>query len=187
MSVELQRCISALGVPGAVVLVPTSTLYGLSGLALDEESCLRIAGLKKRAPGPLIVLVNHLPPRLLTLGLGALWPGRVTVLVERDDLDFPVADANIGPDGRVAVRWDPEPILAPLIAAVGPITSTSANLNGQAPILAAMQCPVPVDAVLDDGLRADSLASTLVDLRGRTVLREGAGLATARAFLASLD
>ena len=65
MSVELQRCISALGVPGAVVLVPTSTLYGLSGLALDEESCLRIAGLKKRAPGPLIVLINHLPPRLL--------------------------------------------------------------------------------------------------------------------------
>jgi tRNA A37 threonylcarbamoyladenosine synthetase subunit TsaC/SUA5/YrdC len=185
--VDLQPCIAALGIPGAVVLAPTSTLYGLSGLASDEESCLRIARLKNRAPGPLIVLINHLPPRLLGLGLEAVWPGPVTILVEREDLDFSVANANVGPDGRVAVRWDSEPILAPLIAAVGPVTSTSANLHGQAPILAPAQCPVPVDAVVDDGPRAESLASTMVDLRGRRILREGAALAAARAFLGRLD
>lgn len=187
MSVDLQPCISALGIPGAVVLAPTSTLYGLSGLASDEESCLRIARLKKRTPGPLIVLINHLPPGLLTFGLQALWPGPVTVLVERADLDFPVADSNVAQDGRVAVRWDSDPILVSLIQAVGPITSTSANLHGQAPILAVAECPVLVDAVVDDGPRAGSLPSTMVDLRGRRVLREGAALAAVRAFLEGLD
>ena len=187
MSVDLTPAIAALGQPGAVVLAPTSTLYGLSGLALDTQSCQRIAQLKGRAPGPLIVLINHVPPRLQHLGLHAIWPGPVTVLIERKDLDFEVADANVGPDGRVAVRWDPEPLLEPLIAAVGPITSTSANLHGQEPILSPEQCPVAVDAVVSDGPRQDSLPSTMLDLRARVVLREGAGVEAARAFLESLD
>ncbi len=187
MSVDLTPAIAALGKPGAVVLAPTSTLYGLSGLASDEESCLRIARLKNRAPGPLIVLIDHLPPRLLDVGLEAVWPGPVTLLIAREDLDFPIAPSNVGPDGRVAVRWDPEPLLGTLIQALGPLTSTSANLHGQPPILDPAACPVAVDAVIDDGPRKDSPPSTMVDLRARSVLREGAGLAAARAFLESLD
>lgn len=187
MSVGLTSLITALGKPGAVVLAPTSTLYGLSGLASDEESCLRIARLKGRAPGPLIVLINRLPPALTSLGLEQVWPGPVTVLVDAGALDFPVAAANIGPTGQVAVRWDPEPELGPVIAAVGPITSTSANLHGQAPILDPKDCPVAVDAILDVGPRADSPPSTMVDLAGRRILREGAALDRARAFLEALD
>lgn len=187
MSARSSAVIAALGMPGAVVLAPTSTLYGLSGLASDAESCLRIARLKGRAPGPLIVLINRLPSALTGLGLERIWPGPVTVLVDAGDLDFPVAAANIGPSGQVAVRWDPEPELEPVISALGPITSTSANLHGQAPILDPKDCPVAVDAILDVGPRADSPPSTMLDLRGRRILREGAALARARAFLQALD
>lgn len=187
MSSGLNTVIAALGEPGAVVLAPTSTLYGLSGLASDEESCLRIARLKGRAPGPLIVLVNRLPPALAGAGLERLWPGPVTLLVDAEALDFPVASAHVGPSGQVALRWDPEPELAPLIQACGPITSTSANLHGQAPILDPKACPVAVDAILDVGPRADSPPSTMIDLRGRRIVREGAALDRARAFLKALD
>jgi L-threonylcarbamoyladenylate synthase len=155
-----------------VVLLPTSTLYGLSGRACDAASAVRIASLKQRPVGPLIVLVDRIPAGLEGLArtlAERFWPGPLTLLVPNPGLD--VAPVHCSP--LVALRWDPRPELQPLIAALGPVTSTSANVHGAAPVTRPSELMLDVDAVLDVGpLEGD--ASTLVDVPGRRVLRAGA-------------
>ncbi|MED5373141.1 MAG: Sua5/YciO/YrdC/YwlC family protein [Myxococcota bacterium] len=182
---SLEQAIAALRAPAGVALVPTSTLYGLSGRAADTESNHRIARIKQRPVGPLIVLVDRMPAGLAGKGLEAVWPGPVTVLVSPDVLDVPVSSANLGPDGRVAVRWDPDPDAQALIAAVGPITSTSANLHGEPPLRDPGACPFPVDAVIDQGVLPERPPSTLVDWDAGVILRAGAQAERVRELLAA--
>lgn len=164
--------VAALARPGGVVLLPTSTLYGLSGRASDPASAARIASLKQRPVGPLIVLVDRVPPGLTGLALALaerFWPGPLTLLVPNPGLS--VAPVHCSP--LVALRWDARPELRALIDAVGPLTSTSANLHGAPPVTCPGDLEIPVDAVLDVGpLTGD--ASTLVHVPERRILRAGA-------------
>ena len=154
------------------MLYPTETVYGLGGRASDQAASLRIARLKHRAPGGLIVLVGQVPDGLLPDEKAlaeVLWPGPTTLIVA----DLPgVCDAARGPGGTVAVRWSSHPVCAELVAAVGPITSTSANRHGEAP-WREVHGGLAVDAVWDAGRLPQAASSTLVDVANRRILRRG--------------
>ncbi len=174
---KLASLIHALEQPSGVVLYPTETVYGLGSRAGDEEAARRIARIKERPVGPLIVLLHELPETAgpLASQLAArFWPGPLTLIVPKWD---GLAESVCAQDGTVGVRWSPHPIANALIAAVGPITSTSANLTGRSPpqdFDGAGPILNRVDAAYDAGMLDPSAASTIVHGETGKILREGA-------------
>ena len=114
---------------GAVVLMPTDTIYGLHAVAANEGAVSRIAELKGRdeQQKPFIVLassVEQLPelgisatPEVLA-ALASIWPAPLTAVLPRGESTLAVRI----PD----VEW-----LRALIARTGPLVSTSANRSGE--------------------------------------------------------
>jgi L-threonylcarbamoyladenylate synthase len=111
------------------------------------------------------------------------WPGPLTLVLPGGEHRVPARLR--GPEGGIAVRWTSHPALQRLIAAYGdPLTSTSANLPGLPPAMAASEIVEQWgDAVargslrvLDGGRLEPSPPSTVVDCTGRRprVIRPGA-------------
>ena len=168
----MKAAIEALRHDGGVILYPTETLYGLGGRAQDVQSAVRIGQIKGRGLQPLIVLVNEVPEWLPDEArpiAEAFWPGALTLIVPAQGR-FP--KEILGPDGGVAVRYSSHAVAQELIEAVGPITSTSANRTGEAPIFDVVNHALEVDAVVDCGAIAPSEASTIYHLQNG-ILRRG--------------
>src|SRR3954466_2400953 len=80
---------------GEVVAIPTETVYGLAGNALNEEAVIKIFEVKNRPRfNPVIVhcssfesaaaYVKHLPPDAIRLS-AAFMPGPLTLLLEKNE------------------------------------------------------------------------------------------------------
>jgi L-threonylcarbamoyladenylate synthase len=172
---------------GEVVVFPTETYYGLAVDALDERALERLFALKGRGAekaSALLVtdlamfasLCSELPARAVALA-EAHWPGPLTLALPAR----PGLPAAIVSDGCVAARVSSHPLAAALVGALGrPITATSANPAGVAPVrTAAAAVAYFADAslhVLDGGPTPGGAPSTLVRVRGPQleVLRQGA-------------
>ena len=124
---------------GKVGLLPSDTIYGLSALALNEQAVERIHKLKGRDSNkPLIVLIANIA-QLTDLGLKqehaeavkSHWPASLSVEFEASDAPWWLHRGGF----HFAVRMPDQQELRDLIAKVGPIISTSANLQGQKPAL----------------------------------------------------
>src|SRR5277367_5528985 len=107
---------------GAVVALPTETVYGLAANALDEKAVAEIFRIKGRpAHNPLIVhvasramaarCVTALPPLAEKLSR-AFWPGPLTLVLPRADA-IPAAVTAGGP--TVAIRWPAHPFIQAVI------------------------------------------------------------------------
>ena len=144
-----------------VLVLPTDTIYGLHGLAADAQAVDRIFELKGRSrEKSLPVLVSSLE-QLREAGvdlhkdveecLGAIWPAPMTAILP---LMRPMAAA---PGRTVAARIPALPWLRQLIAATGPLASTSANQSGEAPTLD----PSSLPAAIASGVAGIADAGTL--------------------------
>ncbi|MCX6712488.1 MAG: L-threonylcarbamoyladenylate synthase, partial [Candidatus Vogelbacteria bacterium] len=111
---------------GGVGVLPTDTLYGLVGRALDKKAVAKIKRLKNRSAGkPFIILISSLKD-LVKFGikldkktesfLMSVWPGPVSVIIN-----------------KIAFRWPKNKFLNNLIKKTGPIVAPSANPEGLAP------------------------------------------------------
>jgi tRNA threonylcarbamoyl adenosine modification protein (Sua5/YciO/YrdC/YwlC family) len=107
----------------------------------------------------------------------AFWPGPLTlVLHAQSSLMWDLGDTN----GTVAVRMPQDDTALKLLADVGPMAVTSANVSGQPPALtildAASQLGSAVSIYLDAGRSVGGLASTILDCTGEApvMLRGGA-------------
>lgn len=172
---------------GAVAVIPTDTIYGLSA-RIDRPSALRrIAAIKGRdASLPFLVLVPGIEPlpSLTATPLPAavvdlLWPGPVTVLLEAGP---GLPPQLVGERGTVAVRWPDTALLCQILAGVGaPLVSTSINRSGEEPLTEpakiARQFGEAIDVLLDHGPAQDPRPSTVLDLTVRPprVVRQGKG------------
>lgn len=168
------------------MLYPTETVWGLGGRASDPASAARIGRIKGRADVPLIVLVAGPPAGLPPLAAAlarALWPGPVTLVVP-GDLVPGVAPEVLAADGTIALRQSPHPVASALVAAVGPLTSTSANRHGQPPLTDPGELADQVDAVAP-GQADGERPSTIVCGRTGRVLRSGTADAEVARILAS--
>lgn len=168
---------------GGVGLLPTDTIYGLSCLALDVKAVERLCELKKRdKKKPFIILISgsRMLDRLsIRVGLAQIvapfWPGAVSVV-------FPAPNA---PDwlhrgtGALAVRWPDHNELNRLIDKVGPIISTSANLQGQPAVRTAEAAQrlfgTSLDFYVDTGKLYNPPSTLAIIKKGKLqVVRQGA-------------
>lgn len=173
---------------GALVAMPTETVYGLAADALNADAVAKIFAAKGRpADHPLIVHLpdaDHLPrwasaiPRDALALARAFWPGPLTLILKRDAA---VPDAVTGGQDTVGVRVPNHPVALALLRAFDSgVAAPSANRFGRiSPTSAAHVIEELGDAVamvLDGGPCAVGIESTILDLSRSTptILRPGA-------------
>ena len=172
---------------GALVVMPTDTVYGIGADAFSPEAVgnlLRAKGRGRDMPVPVLVasrdalyaVADRLPEEARQL-VDAFWPGALTlVLRHTPHLAWDLGDAR----GTVAVRMPDHPIALDVLRETGPMAVSSANRSGMPAALDAEQAQKElgdsVDVYLDGGPCAGSEPSTIVDVTGGTprVLRRGA-------------
>ena len=172
---------------GEVVVLPTDTVYGVGADAFDSDAVAAVLAAKGRGREmPLPVLIPN-PQTVDGLAAGvpayardlikAFWPGPLTlVLQSQSSLMWDLGESN----GTVALRMPQNDTALRLLAEVGPMAVTSANLTGQPPaqtvLDAATQLGSVVSVYLDAGPSGGSLASTILDCTrdSPVILRAGA-------------
>ncbi|HMC22671.1 MAG TPA: L-threonylcarbamoyladenylate synthase [Thermoanaerobaculia bacterium] len=155
---------------GAVILMPTDTIYGLHAMATDE-SAARIAQIKDRDEVKRFVTIAASIEQLESLGaevppvLRDIWPAPLTAVIRRGAQSF----AARVPD----LQW-----LRDILQRTGPLISTSANRTGEAPIVEPADLSPEllreINAIVDAG-RREGKASAIVDFTGTEprFIREG--------------
>ena len=184
----LSAAVSALS-SGALVGMPTETVYGLAADATNGEAVARIFAAKGRPRvNPVIVHVSSLEeadrigdlPADARRLAEAFWPGPLTLVVP---LRRPSAVADLVTAGleTVALRVPAHPVARALIRRLGrPVAAPSANRSGHvSPTTAAhveADLGSDVSVILDAGPSEVGLESTIVGLaNGRPrLLRPGA-------------
>ena len=171
---------------GNVVALPSETVYGLAGLALDEDAVRKIFALKGRpATNPLIVHVAHLGQaeqlcqvnELAKKAAETFWPGPLTLVLPKKEM---VPDLVTAGNQTVAIRIPKHPVFLeilnkldhPLAApSANPSNRTSPTEAGHIKELFGENCP----PVVDGGKAEVGLESTVLDLSGGqpTILRPG--------------
>lgn len=172
---------------GALVGIPTETVYGLAANALDAAAVARIFEAKGRPQdNPLIVHVAEpswldryaleVPPSARRL-MEVFWPGPLTIILKKSPLIPPIVSAGLD---TAAFRCPSHPVAHALIEASGvPLAAPSANLSGSpSPTTAAhvlSDLGGRVEAIVDGGECAVGVESTVVTLCGDvpSVLRPG--------------
>lgn len=173
---------------GELVAVPTETVYGLAGNALDPRACQKIFRAKGRpTTDPLIVHIHHLAqlseladvtPEALQLAR-TCWPGPLTMVLRKRAV---VPDIVTSALDSVAVRMPAHPLFRRLLKRCGlPLAAPSANPFGYiSPTTAAhvhAGLKDRIGYILDGGPADIGLESTIVDVRTSRkiqVLRPGA-------------
>ena len=181
VGVDIERAAAFLR-KGQLVAIPTETVYGLAGNALDVKSVSSIFETKNRPSfDPLILhvasleqvspFVSEFPEKLKRLA-EAFWPGPLTVLLPRK---ASIPDLVTSGLDRVAVRVPNHPLTLALLAQLDfPLAAPSANPFGyisptQAAHVAA-QLGSQVPYILDGGACAVGLESTIVGMEGEQVV-----------------
>ncbi|QRQ99618.1 L-threonylcarbamoyladenylate synthase [Dyadobacter sandarakinus] len=177
-------------VRGELVAIPTETVYGLAGNALDEQAVLSIFEVKNRPSfDPLIIhtdslekvhqYVSEIPEAALALAQ-RFWPGPLTLLLPKKSI---VPDLVTSGLDRVAVRIPQHGLLLDLLKELDfPLAAPSANPFGYiSPTTAAhvnAQLGSRIPYILDGGASRVGIESTIVGFEDgqATVYRLG-GLA----------
>ena len=167
---------------GELVVVPTDTVYGLACRPDQEEPVRALSALKRRSPGQPIALVaagvDALVELIPELPLQGLVVGPFTLVVPNPERRLPwLTGARPDTIGvRIPVTTGPA---AEVLAGIGVIAATSANVHGAADPnrLSDVSAEIleGVGAALDGG-DLPGTPSTVIDLTGSEprVLREGA-------------
>ena len=167
---------------GQLVAIPTETVYGLAGNALDVKAVSSIFEIKNRPSfDPLILHVASLEqvnsfvssfPEILKRLAEAFWPGPLTVLLPRN---ASVPDLVTSGLDRVAVRVPNHPLTLALLAQLDfPLAAPSANpfgyISPTQPAHVDAQLGAQIPYILDGGACAVGLESTIVGMEGEQVV-----------------
>lgn len=161
---------------GGVVMVPTDTVYGLIGNAMDPGAIQRLFAIKRRAHTralPLFVRdldmvhdVAYVSDRKARF-LAQVWPGKVTVVFQRKGNITPLLT---GGKDTVGIRIPDSELLGDIFRFIDfPLVQTSANLSKSEPMRTAQEAAdyfshaggFP-DAVIDGGV-LEGQSSVVVD------------------------
>ncbi|MBD9698469.1 threonylcarbamoyl-AMP synthase [Flavimobilis sp. GY10621] len=172
---------------GAVVVLPTDTVYGVGADAFSPAAVAAVLAAKGRGrqmPPPVLVpdartldgLATEVSDDVRAL-VDAFWPGGLTLICRaQPTLAWDLGETH----GTVALRMPDHPAALALLRRTGPLAVSSANLTGQAAALevadAAAQLGGAVAVYLDGGPVPGGVASTIVDATGDVpvVVRAGA-------------
>lgn len=166
--------------------MPTDTIYGVVGQALNRETVERIYVLKKRTPTkPVIILIADID-EVKSFGVllsdadramcERLWPGAVSIILPcaRPELEYLHRGTQ-----TLAFRLPANDQLRAFLRETGPLVAPSANIEGEPPAQNIAEARNyfhdDVDAYEDGGQRVGE-PSTLISIAdGRVIiLRQGA-------------
>jgi L-threonylcarbamoyladenylate synthase len=175
---------------GEVVALPTETVYGLAGDALNPLAVAKIFEAKARPKfDPLIV---HLPDgdwlkkianvsadhqRLVSTLTAEFWPGPFTLVLPKNEIVPELVTAGLE---TVAVRISAHPVFGEIVRAFGkPLAAPSANRFGRISpttakhVLDELGGLIPM--IVDGGLTTHGIESTIVTVRDGKIeiLRRG--------------
>lgn len=158
-----------------VVILPTDTVYGFSGIiGKSAEKIRKIKGREETKPFIQLIAcpedISKISDQKIPSKLLSYWPGPLTVIVKAKNSEE-----------TVAVRCPGDKWLRDVIKKSGkPIYSTSVNRSGK-PVLVKIEeirreFEKEVALIVDAGDSASSVPSTIVKLEGEgySVLRQGA-------------
>ncbi|MEY2950188.1 MAG: L-threonylcarbamoyladenylate synthase [Saprospiraceae bacterium] len=172
---------------GEVIALPTETVYGLAGNALDRKVVSEIFNIKNRPSfDPLIVHAHSIdqfkkfgldiPEELLSL-VENFWPGPLTLLIPKSD---EIPDLVTSGSPLVAVRIPNHPITLSVLEALPfPVAAPSANPFGYISPTSAQhvedQLGKKISYILDGGPCTVGIESTIVGLVNKTltIFRKG--------------
>ncbi len=162
---------------GALVVIPTDTVYGIAADAFSPravQQLLDAKGRTRQSPPPVLIpslatldaLATDIPEVARTL-VAEFWPGGLTLILRATpSLMWDLGDTN----GTVALRMPADPLALELLQETGPLAVSSANLTGRPAATSAAEAVGmlgdSVEVYLDAGERSDTLASTIVDATG---------------------
>jgi L-threonylcarbamoyladenylate synthase len=183
---------------GALVAIPTETVYGLAGSAFCEHAIQKIFELKNRPfCNPLILhthsihevlkFVQHIPPNAMKLA-EAFWPGPLTLLLPKKSIIPQIVTAG---SHLVAVRIPNHPVALALLKQLDfPLVAPSANPYTRiSPTNAKMVDDYfgeDLPVILDGDICSKGIESTIVGFHDDTpvIYRQGAISVDAIEFIA---
>lgn len=169
---------------GAVVALPTETVYGLAADALNTSAVLKIFEAKERPRfDPLIVhlpdpgwldrvaSINDAQKATVTALANRFWPGPLTLILQRQPIVPDIVTAGLE---TVAVRVSAHPVFSEVIRNFGgPLAAPSANRFGRiSPTAAehvASELRGRIPLIVDGGATTHGLESTIVIVKGGTI------------------
>ncbi|MGI9191111.1 MAG: L-threonylcarbamoyladenylate synthase [Chitinophagaceae bacterium] len=173
---------------GQLVAIPTETVYGLAGNALNPEAVAQIYAIKQRpSHNPLIVhiasidqlesVARDIPDTAWQLA-ASCWPGPLTMVLKKQDI---VPNAVTANQDTVAVRIPDHPLTLELLQSLDyPLAAPSANpfgyISPTKPEHVAEQLGSKIPMILDGGQCRLGIESTIIGFDGETpvLYRRGA-------------
>lgn len=163
-----------------IVIYPTETVYGIGANIFSEEALKKVFAIKKRdMEKPISVAVSgfkmmddlaHINKKERRF-IEKFLPGPVTVVLKKKEK---VPDALTSGSELVGIRYPDHETTIKLIELAGvPITSTSANISGEAAPRKVEEIKICADYIIDGG-ECRGEPSTVVDLVNLKILRKGA-------------
>jgi L-threonylcarbamoyladenylate synthase len=145
---------------GEVVGIPTDTLYAICTVPRFSDRLYEVKGRPRSLELPILIADAgdvELSPMAKRLA-ERFWPGKLTIV-----------------DNGVGYRVPDHDVPRELARRVGPLASTSANLHGEAPLIAAREVALlPGVVVVIDGGECRGAPSSVVAVDPFRVIREGA-------------
>lgn len=172
---------------GEPIVLPTDTVYGIGVDAFSPRAVavlLAAKGRSRQMPPPVLIsrsavmdaLAMDIPEAARALA-EHFWPGALTLILRaQPSLAWDLGETH----GTVALRIPADDLALDLLTEVGPMAVSSANRTGQPAATTADQAQQmlaeSVAVYLDDGVRDQSLSSSIVDCTGEVpvVVRDGA-------------
>lgn len=165
---------------GGIVIYPTETVYGIAANIFSEEALRRVFEVKNRFPDkPVSVAVSSfkMMDELVYIGenersfIEKFLPGPVTVILKKRKA---VPDILTPGTDLVGIRYPAHKLATRFIELAGvPVTSTSANISGEAPPARVEEIKISADYIIDGG-ECRGEPSTVVDLVNLKIVRKGA-------------
>lgn len=170
---------------GAVVGIPTDTVYGIAASPNHPIAVARLFSIKGRPDGkPVGLLVADVGSALEMVELPeyavewtrSFWPGPLNLVgAARFELPDGIGDRD---HGTVGVRVPDHPMTRELLAASGPLAVTSANRSGEQETLDHIEARAALGDLVDlyiPGRCPGTVSSTTVDVTGAepVLLRKG--------------
>ncbi len=169
--------------------MPTDTIFGIVGTALDEKTVERIYAVRGRNPNkPLIVLISSLDELKqfdvditddVKETLESVWPGEVTVILPIQENALLKWKYLHRDTGKIAFRLPRKEDLLQILKETGPLTAPSANLEGFPPAKNISEAKEYFKDMVDfymEGESGGEISSTIIEYDGKdfTLIREGA-------------
>ena len=171
---------------GKIGVIPTDTIYGLVGSALNVDTVERIYQLRKRAKNkPFIILISGME-ELEKFGIQLTkeqrnfliihWPNPLSVVLPVNDQKFKYLHRG---KNSLAFRMPKDQRLLEILELTGPLVAPSANFEGEKPAETMNEAKKyfvdKIDFYLDGGI-VKSTPSTVIQLNSDgsfKILREG--------------